>query len=241
MGMTDANHAVRTRVSEIAPGVYYVPTLMSNVYFIGSPEGPWILVDSGVPGSASRIRAAAESVYGSREPDPPDPTVGGFMAQMSRLFPHKGTNTRHRLRPLPMDFSVPYAHGWRFIHMPGHTPGHVSLFRDADRVPIAGDALISVDQQQAHDSVLRLADPRPRTVSRGHGLWVSGEDVAPALVSLAESFWSRAPRQGRYVQTRGPAGGGTKSAAGARANNVNCCNALQSVAVHLVRPRVRCC
>ncbi len=255
-------------VREIAPDVHYVPALMANVVFLGPKEGPWVLVDAGVPGTAWRIRSAAESVYGSREPEaiilthghfdhvgalreladgwdvpvfahplefpfldgrddypPPDPTVGGFMAQLSRAFPRKGMNIRHRLRPLPMDFSVPYARGWRFIHTPGHTPGHVSFFRDEDRTLIAGDAVISIDQQQpgkllsqvrqfmpppwyftmdwrqAHASVQALAVLQPNIVVSGHGLPVEGSEVASELTRLAAAFWGRAPKHGRYVGT----------------------------------------
>jgi len=33
--------------------------------------------------------------------------------------------------------------GFRVIHAPGHTPGHVIVFRERDRVAIAGDVLAS--------------------------------------------------------------------------------------------------
>ena len=35
--------------------------------------------------------------------------------------------------------------GFRVIHAPGHTPGHVILFREADRLAIAGDLLANTD------------------------------------------------------------------------------------------------
>jgi glyoxylase-like metal-dependent hydrolase (beta-lactamase superfamily II) len=40
---------------------------------------------------------------------------------------------------------VPGLPDWRWIHTPGHTPGHVCLFRPEDRVLLAGDALATVD------------------------------------------------------------------------------------------------
>src|SRR5262249_21501064 len=52
-----------------------------------------------------------------------------------------------RVRPLPADGSVPGMPGWRWLHTPGHTAGHVSLFRDEDRVLIAGDAFTTVAQE----------------------------------------------------------------------------------------------
>ena len=38
--------------------------------------------------------------------------------------------------------AVPGAPGWRFVWTPGHTAGHVSLFREAGRVLLAGDAVL---------------------------------------------------------------------------------------------------
>ena len=77
---------------------------------------------------------------------------------------------------------VPGAAGWRFVWTPGHTAGHVSLFRPADRVLIAGDAVLpritptlGVNRQrtdpvgdyaEALDRLLALA---PSRVLPGHG------------------------------------------------------------------------
>ena len=37
--------------------------------------------------------------------------------------------------------------GWRVIETPGHSPGHVSLFRESDGVLIAGDAFVTTKQE----------------------------------------------------------------------------------------------
>lgn len=47
---------------------------------------------------------------------------------------------------LPSDGSVPGPSEWRWLHTPGHTAGHVSLFRERDGLLLAGDALATVDQ-----------------------------------------------------------------------------------------------
>ena len=52
-------------VKEISPDVFYLRLGIANVYFAGSPGGPWILVDTGTAGHAPQIRYAAESLYGS--------------------------------------------------------------------------------------------------------------------------------------------------------------------------------
>ena len=52
----------------------------------------------------------------------------------------------HRSRSAP---------GWRWIHTPGHAPGHVSFFRDADRVLIAGDAFVTTKQESLLAALLK--------------------------------------------------------------------------------------
>src|SRR6478672_1031907 len=181
--------------THVAPGLAYLRDRMANVAFIGSSDGrddEWILVDTGLPGSASRILDAAELLYGDdatpaaiilthghfdhvgsvrelvrhwRVPvyahelelpyltgrssyPPPDPAVGGgVMAMMSRFFPRKPINLGASVLPLPADGALPVIGGWRWIHTPGHAPGHVSLFRDYDRALIAGDAFVTTKQE----------------------------------------------------------------------------------------------
>lgn len=52
-------------VEELTPGVARLKTLIANIYLVGSPGGPWVLVDTGTPGNAVRIRKAAEQRFGS--------------------------------------------------------------------------------------------------------------------------------------------------------------------------------
>ncbi|OLO27054.1 hypothetical protein BTR23_21210 [Alkalihalophilus pseudofirmus] len=42
---------------------------------------------------------------------------------------------------------------FRWIHSPGHTPGHVSLFRDADRTLIVGDAFVTIKQESLYSVI----------------------------------------------------------------------------------------
>ena len=76
---------------------------------------------------------------------------------------------------------------FRVVHAPGHTPGHVIYFRDADRVAIAGDVLANihfisgavglripparfcVDAGENLRSIRILAELRPSIVCFGHG------------------------------------------------------------------------
>lgn len=79
------------------------------------------------------------------------------------------------------------AGNWRVLHTPGHTPGHISYFREHDGVLLSGDAIInvvpfkrtegltlplpifSVDVEQAHQSARRLIGLTPRVLLPGHG------------------------------------------------------------------------
>lgn len=59
----------------------------------------------------------------------PDPTVeGGMVAKMSPLFPNEPIDLGNNVKALPTDGTVPHMPEFRWIHTPGHTPGHISLF-----------------------------------------------------------------------------------------------------------------
>ncbi len=156
---------------------------------------------------------------------PPDPTVGGgAMAAMARLYPRGPIDLSARVRALPDDGSVPGMPGWRWIHTPGHTPGHVSLFREDDRTLIAGDAFVTTKQESAtavltqrpeihgppayytpdweaaRRSVETLAGLEPLRVATGHGPPLQGTEMLADLKELARDFDRLAvPSRGRYV------------------------------------------
>lgn len=153
---------------------------------------------------------------------PQDPTVGGALANMSRVFPSSGTDINEHLRPLPSDGSFPFLPGWQAIHTPGHTAGHVSLWREGDGVLLTGDALatmnmeswrtmvtmprelrwppspMTTDWDAARESVRRLAALRPRAIAAGHGLPMTGDHIADELEEFAGAF--HPPADGRYVR-----------------------------------------
>jgi glyoxylase-like metal-dependent hydrolase (beta-lactamase superfamily II) len=52
------------KFTEIAAGVAVLPVSIANVYLVGKPGSPWVLVDSGIPGKARMIREAAEARFG---------------------------------------------------------------------------------------------------------------------------------------------------------------------------------
>ena len=155
---------------------------------------------------------------------PPDPLVGrGTLSLLSRLYSRGPIDITGRVDVLPSDFSVPDLAGWRWIHTPGHTPGHVSLYRDSDRVLLSGDAVTTTKQESlnavltqrlelhgppayftqdwagARDSVTQLAALAPDVLLAGHGKPMHGDVMRSALSELAEHFDRRErPRYGRY-------------------------------------------
>ncbi len=157
---------------------------------------------------------------------PPDPSVGGgLMALMSFAYPKDPINVEDHLNELPADGSLPGLDEWRWIHTPGHTPGHISLFRERDGVLIAGDAFVTTMQESAISviiqkrviwgppkyftpdwgaaarSVRELAALEPSVIVTGHGQAMYGDEARKALRKLARDFWQRGiPAQGRYVK-----------------------------------------
>lgn len=156
---------------------------------------------------------------------PPDPGVGeGLMALTSPLFPRGPIDVSRWLQPLPNDGTVPPLPGWRWVHTPGHTPGHISLFREADRALIAGDAFVTTNQESvyaaatqkfemqgppmyftqdfeaARQSVRKLAALEPELAITGHGRAAKGPHLRSAIASLVENFDDiSVPKHGKYV------------------------------------------
>ncbi|MBC6612250.1 MBL fold metallo-hydrolase [Hymenobacter sp. BT507] len=156
----------------------------------------------------------------------PDPTVGGGgMATLSFLYPKKPLDLGGRVEALPDDGTVPGLPGWQWFHTPGHTPGHVSFFRENDRALLAGDAFTTVkgesmlatwtQKQEVHGppayftpdweasrlSVERLAKLEPEVAATGHGIAMVGDELRQQLQELVDNFQTQAvPAHGRYVK-----------------------------------------
>lgn len=157
----------------------------------------------------------AQSAY-----PPPDPTIGGAIAFLSRFMPSRPFDFSGRVRTLQVG-QIPGFADWECIATPGHAPGHVSFFRRSDGVLIAGDAFATMDMdswtglisarqvlsrggapfnsdwQATVASVRSLAALRPTVAACGHGIPI----VDSNLPARMERFTARiqAPAHGRYV------------------------------------------
>ncbi len=251
-------------ITRIAPDVGWLPISFVNVFFVGHPGGPWVLVDTGLPGRAGQIADAAEARFGGgARPEaiilthghfdhvgsalklaekwdvpiyahrlefpyltgrsaypPPDPTIGGAMAFLSRFMPARPPDLSSRLREMPNELSI--MPGWQCIPTPGHSPGHVSFFRSSDRILLDGDAFATMnmdswtglltgrrelsrsgapfnyDWDLTRESLKKLASLRPNVVACGHGIPMCDSDLPARMEEFAQNF--RTPAHGRYVR-----------------------------------------
>lgn len=156
---------------------------------------------------------------------PPDPGVGGgLMSLLSFTYPKKPIDLGKQVRRLPAANLLPGTTDWQYIHTPGHSPGHISLFRESDKVLIAGDAFVTTKPESAFSvitqkkqlsgppkyftsdwgaagqSVSKLAELHPAIAATGHGQPMQGQELELGLQKLTENFEKMAvPVQGRYV------------------------------------------
>ncbi len=153
------------------------------------------------------------------------------MALLSFAYPNGAIDLGDRVQPLPADGSVPGLAGWRWLSSPGHSDGHVSFFRDSDRLLLSGDAFVTTKQESlyavatqkqevhgppsyftpdwkaARTSVETLAALRPAIAATGHGTPMSGPELTDGLARLVANFDDVAvPDHGRYVDEETKAG-----------------------------------
>ena len=121
---------------------------------------------------------------------------------------------------------VPGLPDWQCIATPGHTPGHVAFFRASDRLLITGDAVLTVDLNDARalfgkhrmagppyistwdwpaakKSVAVLAGLEPNVVAAGHGRPMAGAGTAGQLTALSGRLPDR-PGLGRGHHGQAP-------------------------------------
>jgi glyoxylase-like metal-dependent hydrolase (beta-lactamase superfamily II) len=162
---------------------------------------------------------AAEAPYltGRREYPPPKTGAGGgLMSLLAPIYPRGPVDLRRHLRLFADREYVMHSAAmpeWQIIHTPGHTAGHVSLFRPADQTLLVGDAFcttkpesffdaalaqppelhgppayFTADCEMAVHSIRRLAMLNPRILAPGHGRALAGAEVAEKLSRLSDEF-----------------------------------------------------
>jgi glyoxylase-like metal-dependent hydrolase (beta-lactamase superfamily II) len=103
--------------------------------------------------------------------------------------------------------------GFRVVHLPGHAPGQIALWREADRVALVTDVVYMIesvgarlgrhlpegeasvphpvwamDHAQSKESVRKLAALEPSVVCPGHAGPLRGENLRETLERAAEKY-----------------------------------------------------
>lgn len=101
--------------------------------------------------------------------------------------------------------------GFRVVHLPGHAPGLIGLWRESDRVALVSDVVYLIDSARlgrplppgeasvphpawawdhakAKESVRKLATLEPAVVGAGHALPLRGENLRETLEGAAEKL-----------------------------------------------------
>ncbi|MDX6676408.1 MAG: hydroxyacylglutathione hydrolase, partial [Solirubrobacteraceae bacterium] len=176
-----------------------------NVYLVGD-----VLVDAGTPSARKRIlgqlaghdirthlvthahpdhfgssHAVCEALgvplwTGERDAEAlesasPVPAAGRVPALLAKMKMPPGHPVARRLR------EGDEVAGFVVLDTPGHSPGHISLWRASDRTLVCGDVffnlprlrppprMLTVDPQRNRESMRRLAELRPALALFGHG------------------------------------------------------------------------
>lgn len=141
-------------------------------------------------------------ITGEAEYPEADPTVSsGLIAKLSPYLTNGTVDVSYQAEDLPEDGSVPHLPGWRWIHTPGHTLGHVCYYEEETGILIAGDALTTTKQESllsvirqdeevngpplylTHDmdkaliSIEKIMRLEPKLVLPSHGKPIEGEDL----------------------------------------------------------------
>jgi glyoxylase-like metal-dependent hydrolase (beta-lactamase superfamily II) len=160
-------------------------------------------------------------------PEPDTSVEGGMLAKISSIYPNEPVDISEALKSLPDDGSIPFLPGWRWVHVPGHSPGQVALFRESDGVLISADAIVTVKQDSmykvlvqkeevcgppvylttdwdtAFESAKTLSALNPKVLVPGHGTAMHGEELKNGLTKLINEWNEVAvPDHGRWVKNK---------------------------------------
>ena len=211
------------RVGEQLFGTTPTAILLTHGHFDHVSGLPTLADQWGVPVYAHPLELPY--LTGRSKYPPADPTVGGgAQSWMSVLLPRGPLDLGSRIRILPMNGVVPGLPEWQWLLTCGHTPGHVSFFREADRTLVAGDAVVTTKQEavfgamfqqptfvwrppayftpdwtSARRSVETLAALEPEVLATGHGHVMYGPAMRRELRDLADRFDAYMPSSGRYI------------------------------------------
>src|SRR5690625_1125669 len=99
------------------------------------------------------------------------------------MYPNEPINLGNMVQPFPANEKISILNEWRWIHTPGHSPGHVSFFRERDGVLIVGDAFITVRQDSFYNVLMQTPEVNgpPRYLTTD---WAAARDSVEKLTNL---------------------------------------------------------
>src|SRR3569833_587773 len=98
-----------------------------------------------------------EAPYLTGEKEYPPPITGaggGMMSLLSPLYPRGPVDLSSHLRLVDGENGIEVLPNWQIVHTPGHTPGHISFFRESDRTLIVGDAFCTTKPESFFDAAI---------------------------------------------------------------------------------------
>ncbi|HKM42872.1 MAG TPA: MBL fold metallo-hydrolase [Limnochordia bacterium] len=222
--MVETIAKMTTSARELRPDLLLMNFTTVNAFLVGGvgKESEWVLVDTGLENSADFILQCVEKRFGaSSRPRAIILTHGHFVhvGSVIKLAEHWDVpvyihelempyviDISFRAVALPSDGTCPGMPGWKWIHTPGHTDGHVSLFRAKDRTLLVGDAFTLTkhesltDWAAAENSVRLLRDVHAALAIPSHGEPLGGAEFSQSLDMLIQNFGPIAkPNQGRFI------------------------------------------
>ena len=105
------------------------------------------------------------------------------MSLLSPLYPRGPIELGKGLRLLTADCLTELP-GWRIVHTPGHTPGHVSLFRSEDATLIVGDAFCTTKAESFFDSSIAQSPELHGPPAYFTSDWDAARDSVELLAAL---------------------------------------------------------
>ena len=224
-GLKTSAPKIKKMIAEVLePGASPMAIVMTHGHFDHRGSLQQLVDEWQVPVYAHHLEMPYLS--GKSSYPPPDSTAGGGgMTSLAFMYPKNPINVVEHLYELPENGVIPGLTEWKWMHTPGHAPGHISLFRESDGVLIAGDAFVTTNQESvfavmsqkkeihgppkyftpdwgaAARSVKELAALEPAVIATGHGHAMYGDEARKDLHKLSRKFWEQAmPSKGRYVK-----------------------------------------
>lgn len=217
-GWPDAGQSIAAAAESVfGSGTKPAAIVLTHIHPDHSGSAPWLARRWGV--SVYVHPAELPQADGKLLEQYANPLDRWVLRPMLRVLPEGAMPTTDMtgvVRPLDPGAGIPGLPDWTCVPTPGHTPGHIALFRRSDGVLLTGDAVLATDlnslrgllgraskasgppwittwdRPTAEASVAALARLRPQVLASGHGRVIAGPSAAQQLDALAAVYGASA-------------------------------------------------